>query len=280
MENIWFELKEMIPRKLNGFTYVDSDLISHNTLLSFKKLFTFLIKYLHENDSNENDSNENVTQFNILLIIDEMTGFMKNLSSEEEKIRLLGIIRALIEEFTFFNVCLVFHNDQYTNDAKFRIFHLFSEYWIIGLDEDISKQMILELSERMHIEFPDDLSGKITHYYGGYPFLIRKMCSLIINKYNTKKIPNLSDQEFNELVKDEDFQRIENGTFQSIWNEQISDEEKKLLYNLVKNSQITENFQDLKKLINSLSLKGVLENNEIKPIALKEWIRNNFVDGG
>ena len=106
------------------------------------------------------------------------------------------------------------------------------------------------------------------------------MCSLIINKYNTKKIPNLSDQEFNELVKDEDFQRIENGTFQSIWNEQISDEEKKLLYNLVKNSQITENFQDLKKLINSLSLKGVLENNEIKPIALKEWIRNNFVDGG
>jgi len=81
------------------------------------------------------------------------------------------------------------------------IFNQFSYEYIPGFDVKQTREMVRKLGRIMGIRFDEILYSKLTEDYGGHPFLIRHVCS-IINKNSSQERPTIVSKLIYNSAKD------------------------------------------------------------------------------
>jgi len=81
------------------------------------------------------------------------------------------------------------------------IFNQFSYEYIPGFDVKQTREMVRKLGRIMGIKFDEILYSKLTEDYGGHPFLIRHVCS-IINKNSSQERPTIVSKLIYNSAKD------------------------------------------------------------------------------
>ncbi|MCT6698038.1 AAA-like domain-containing protein [Rheinheimera sp. 4Y26] len=69
------------------------------------------------------------------------------------------------------------------------IFNHFNPYYIPGFDVKDTREMTRKLGKRMGIQFDESLYAKLTEDFGGHPFLMRHVCSLIAKEVTEQERP-------------------------------------------------------------------------------------------
>ncbi|HOI47590.1 MAG TPA: AAA-like domain-containing protein [Bacilli bacterium] len=80
------------------------------------------------------------------------------------------------------------------------IFNLIEPKYIPGFDVNQTKDMVRRLGKLMGITFDESIYSKLCEEYGGHPFLIRQVCSVIHTRFKNRPV-NIDRQKYAE-VKD------------------------------------------------------------------------------
>lgn len=75
------------------------------------------------------------------------------------------------------------------------LFEQFKPIYLSGFNVDQTEQMVSTLSRYMGVKFDDEIFTYLTDDFGGHPFLIRKICSFLLNKARKLDIQHI-DKDF------------------------------------------------------------------------------------
>lgn len=93
------------------------------------------------------------------------------------------------------------------------LFNHFSPQYIPGFDVPSTREMIRKIGKRMGMNFEESIYTNINDEYGGHPFLIRKVCSIIAsdatNKEKPIKIGKVAYIESKETFKENNFNYLD-----------------------------------------------------------------------
>jgi len=157
---------------------------------------------------------EIVDEKNILIIFDEIENITFNISPSEHWTKSLDFIyfwqtlRSLFQKLDgFFSYLIVGTNPLCVELPSIQnkdnpIFNQIPFEYIPGFDVPQTREMVRKLGKIMGIKFDEIIYGKLTEDFGGHPFLIRHLCSIInrncsferpvtinkLNYYNAKEI--------------------------------------------------------------------------------------------
>jgi hypothetical protein len=104
-----------------------------------------------------------------------------------------------------FSFCLVGTNPKCIEDSQIEgkdnpIFNLVQPKYIKGFDVNQTREMVRKLGRLMGIKYEEEIYAKLTEDYGGHPFLIRLVCS-IISKNNPSRPVLIDRRKYNEAKK-------------------------------------------------------------------------------
>lgn len=68
------------------------------------------------------------------------------------------------------------------------IFNIFQPSYISGFDQPQTREMVRKLGRMMGVTFEENIYAKLTEDYGGHPFLIRQVCSVLSKMFNTRPV--------------------------------------------------------------------------------------------
>ncbi len=149
----------------------------------------------------------------ILLIFDEIENITFGISSSKHWANDLDFLffwqtlRALFQKsnsaFTFLIVgtnplCIETPNIQGKDNP---VFNLVPFEYIPGFDVPQTRDMVMRIGRIMGLNFDELIYGKLTEDYGGHPYLIRHLCS-VMNKACKRERPVFVDKTIYERAKD------------------------------------------------------------------------------
>lgn len=145
----------------------------------------------------------------ILLLFDEIENITFDKSADEkwregfDFIYFWQTIRSVFQQtdkvFTF---CILGTNPKCVEVPSFRevdnpIFQAFNPQFIPGFDVTQTREMVRKLGRLMGLKFEEVIYSKLQEDYGGHPFLIRKVCSIIAKK-NPERPVTIDRLKYNE----------------------------------------------------------------------------------
>jgi hypothetical protein len=68
------------------------------------------------------------------------------------------------------------------------IFNVFQPKYIPGFSQSQTREMVRKLGRLMGMNFDEGIYTRLTEDYGGHPFLIRRVCSELAQKYRTRPV--------------------------------------------------------------------------------------------
>ncbi len=89
------------------------------------------------------------------------------------------------------------------NNVDNPIFNHFDPIYIPGFDVKDTREMVRKLGKRMGIKFEETIYSKLTEDFGGHPFLMRHVCSLISKKVSELDRPVTIGRNSYSASKDE-----------------------------------------------------------------------------
>lgn len=93
---------------------------------------------------------------------------------------------------------------DYINDIENPIFAMISSEYLSLFDLNNVKDMIGHIGKYMGLSFDEEIYTKLTEDYGGHPFLIRHICSLINADINANRPCTVSKYEYDAKKKEYD----------------------------------------------------------------------------
>lgn len=278
---LYYIIKEIIDQNELDFELKDEDLYTEkNASLIFEDEIIKIHNILNEKS--------------ILLIFDEIENITFNISSSEHWAKdfdfiyfwqtLRSIFQKLDGVFTYLIVgtnplCVEVPSIHGKDNPLFN--QLPFEY-IPGFDVPLTREMVRKLGKIMGIKFDEIIYGKLTEDFGGHPFLIRHLCS-IINRNCSPERPTYVNKIIYENAK-EVFKKEYNNYFEMILYvlyQFYSDEYEMLTYLAIGDYK---KFYELDKVspnyTNHLLGYGIIEENEdvysFKIETIKEYLLNKY----
>lgn len=92
-----------------------------------------------------------------------------------------------------FTFCILGTNPKCIETATIKgadnpIFNVFQPQYIPGFDQERTREMVRKLGRLMGIKFDEGVYTRLTEDYGGHPFLIRQVCSVIAKKNSQRPV--------------------------------------------------------------------------------------------
>jgi len=187
---LFFIISEIIRQnKLNINLIKEDKYTEENAPLIFEKQLKTINKKLNNN---------------ILLIFDEIENITFNISptkhwaNELDFIYFWQTLRSLFQKTSLFTYLIVGTNPKCIETSSIQgfdnpIYNQIPYQYISGFDVSETKEMVSKLGSIMGLFFNDIIYAKLTEDFGGHPFLIRHVCSLI-NKISPSKRPTKIDK--------------------------------------------------------------------------------------
>lgn len=141
------------------------------------------------------------TQKSILLLFDEIENITFGKSAVEhwrdgfDFVYFWQSIRSAYQNspsgvFTF---CILGTNAKCVEEPLIRgadnpIFNIFQPKYIPGFSVQQTREMVRKLGRLMGIKFDETIYSKLTEDYGGHPFLVRRVCSMIAQNYPNRPV--------------------------------------------------------------------------------------------
>lgn len=208
---LFFVLSEIQKKyQINSTSINESDFTEENASLIFE---SELLKIYLENG-----------QKSILIIFDEIENITFGVSPTEHWTKELDFVyfwqtlRSLFQKHTnLFSYLIVGTNPTCVemptiNGKDNPIFNQFSPQYIQGFEVSQTREMVRKLGRTMGLKFDELIYSKLTEDFGGHPFLIRQVCSLI-NEISPNQRPVTIDriiyQEAKNKFKDKSHSYIE-----------------------------------------------------------------------
>lgn len=78
--------------------------------------------------------------------------------------------------------------DPTINGADNPIFNIFQPKYIPGFTVQQTREMVRKLGRLMGIKFEEPIYSRLTEDYGGHPFLVRRVCSMLAQSYPSRPV--------------------------------------------------------------------------------------------
>jgi hypothetical protein len=148
---------------------------------------------------------------NILLIFDEIENITFNISPTEHWANGLDFVffwqtlRSIFQKINIFSYMIVGTNSMCVEVASIKgkdnpIFNQVPCEYIPNFDVPQTRAMVRKLGRLMGLKFDEIVYGKLTEDFGGHPFLIRQVCS-VINSLCSLERPFTVDKALYERAK-------------------------------------------------------------------------------
>jgi hypothetical protein len=148
---------------------------------------------------------------NILLIFDEIENITFNISPTDHWATGLDFIffwqtlRSIFQKIDMFSYLIVGTNAMCVEVASIKgkdnpIFNQIPVEYISNFDVPQTREMVRKLGRLMGLKFDEIIYGKLTEDFGGHPFLIRQVCSVINNLCSSER-PVTIDKALYEKAK-------------------------------------------------------------------------------
>ncbi|MCL2229376.1 MAG: hypothetical protein FWC00_06170, partial [Firmicutes bacterium] len=252
--NRWFDALKLVIRELVNTNTIDLKCETEFTEKNATSLFEEYIRKINK-----------ITCKSIILFFDEIENIAFEKSPSQHWANGLDFvlfwqcIRHVSQKTVkIFSFCILGTNPKCVEASQILgkdnpIYNIFKPRYIAGLDINKTKEMVQTLGRVMGMTFEDDVCITMFRDYGGHPFLIRRLCSMI-SSHNTSR-PIIIDRRKYSEIKDK-FDK-ENNYFEMILGvlKQFYDIEYDLLLSLANGDEqlfeeyASDNYDFVKHLI-------------------------------
>ena len=159
--------------------------------------------------SNFNSMNKKLNEKNkkFVLVIDEIDNVYEKETSNE-MINFLKIITSLNKNND--NVVLIVSglSPELNENYIYPTYQIFNVIWLKGLDRFETDELITTIGLKLNLTYSENAINLIYEKTNGFPYLIRRICSLIYNKYkyinDTIKVSETNDALIQFLRSEQD----------------------------------------------------------------------------